>query len=59
MAITTDPVANATLPRSAESFTTAVPIRARYENWIGGEYCPPARGQYFTNVSPLTGQPFM
>ncbi|HNV73421.1 MAG TPA: aldehyde dehydrogenase family protein [Gemmatimonadaceae bacterium] len=57
MAITTDPVANATLPRSAESFTTAVPIRARYENWIGGEYCPPARGQYFTNVSPLTGQP--
>jgi aldehyde dehydrogenase len=56
MAITTDPVANATLPRSAESFTTAVPIRARYENWIGGEYRPPVRGQYFTNVSPLTGQ---
>jgi aldehyde dehydrogenase len=34
-----------------------IPIRARYDNWIGGEYVPPARGQYFSNPSPVTGQP--
>jgi aldehyde dehydrogenase len=34
-----------------------IPIRARYENWIAGEYVAPVRGQYFTNPSPITGQP--
>jgi aldehyde dehydrogenase len=30
----------------------------RYEHWIGGEAVPPARGQYFENPTPITGQPF-
>jgi aldehyde dehydrogenase len=30
----------------------------RYENWIGGEFVPPARGRYFDNPSPITGQSF-
>ncbi len=30
----------------------------RYDHWIGGEYVPPARGQYFENPSPVTGRPF-
>ncbi len=47
----------ATLPDIAAGFTTSVPIRARYDNWIAGEYRAPARGQYFTNPSPVTGQP--
>ncbi|WP_182899422.1 aldehyde dehydrogenase [Microbispora sp. H10830] len=30
----------------------------RYDHWIGGEYVPPQRGQYFENPSPVTGQTF-
>jgi aldehyde dehydrogenase len=30
----------------------------RYDHWIGGEYVPPARGQYFENPTPITGQTF-
>ena len=32
--------------------------KARYGNYIGGEFVPPARGMYFENVSPVTGRPF-
>ena len=57
MGTITAPSGTATLPASASSFASTIPIRARYENWIGGEYRPPVRGQYFTNISPITGQP--
>ncbi|MFF5229722.1 aldehyde dehydrogenase [Dactylosporangium sp. NPDC000521] len=30
----------------------------RYDNWIGGQFVPPAKGQYFENPSPVTGQTF-
>ncbi len=29
----------------------------RYGNYIGGEFVPPVKGQYFTNTSPVNGQP--
>jgi aldehyde dehydrogenase len=32
--------------------------RARYDHYIGGEYSPPAKGQYFENPTPVTGQVF-
>lgn len=35
-----------------------VSYQARYDHFIGGEYVPPARGQYFENPSPVNGQPF-
>ncbi|MFJ7022089.1 aldehyde dehydrogenase [Streptomyces sp. NPDC101117] len=35
-----------------------VSYQARYDHFIGGEYVPPSRGQYFENPSPVTGQPF-
>jgi aldehyde dehydrogenase len=35
-----------------------VSYRARYDNWIGGEYVAPVKGQYFENPSPVTGQTF-
>jgi aldehyde dehydrogenase len=47
----------ATLPELAAGFKLAVPIRARYDNWIAGEYTPPAKGRYFVNRTPITGQP--
>lgn len=30
----------------------------RYENFIGGEWVPPVKGQYFQNKTPVTGQVF-
>ncbi len=37
---------------------SAVTYRSRYDNFIGGEYVPPVKGQYFENLTPVTGQPF-
>src|ERR1700722_3777523 len=33
-----------------------IPLRARYENFIGGKWLAPAKGGYFDNISPTTGQ---
>jgi aldehyde dehydrogenase len=35
-----------------------VPVQDRYGNYIGGEFVPPAKGQYFENISPVNGRPF-
>ncbi|MPY98560.1 MAG: aldehyde dehydrogenase family protein [Actinophytocola sp.] len=35
-----------------------VSYESRYDHFIGGEYVPPAKGQYFENPTPVTGQPF-
>src|ERR1700726_2406484 len=33
-----------------------IPLRSRYENFIGGEWIAPVKGGYFDNISPTTGQ---
>ena len=33
-------------------------FESRYENFIGGQWTPPAGGEYFENPSPVTGQVF-
>ncbi|MFD4264526.1 aldehyde dehydrogenase [Rhodococcus sp. NPDC058481] len=33
-------------------------FQSRYDNWIGGQWVPPVKGQYFENPTPVTGQPF-
>jgi aldehyde dehydrogenase len=35
-----------------------VEFKPRYENWIGGEWVPPAKGEYFENITPVTGKVF-
>ncbi|HSE46085.1 MAG TPA: aldehyde dehydrogenase family protein, partial [Gemmatimonadales bacterium] len=55
MTATTKPI-EAVLPTAAAGFKSQLPIRARYDNWIAGEYVPPVRGQYFENPTPITGQ---
>ena len=35
----------------------ANPFKARYANFIGGEWVPPIDGQYFVNSTPVTGKP--
>ncbi len=56
MTTVTRPAPTATIPDLAGAFRPSIPIRARYDNWIGGQYRAPARGQYFTNPSPVTGK---
>ena len=34
------------------------PFKARYDNFIGGKWLPPTKGQYFENISPVIGQSF-
>ena len=35
-----------------------VQFKARYENFIGGDWAPPVEGRYFDNPSPVDGQTF-
>jgi len=35
-----------------------VSYKSRYDHFIGGEYVPPVKGQYFDNPTPVTGQAF-
>lgn len=35
-----------------------VQFKAQYDNFIGGEWVEPVKGQYFGNVSPVDGQVF-
>lgn len=35
-----------------------VQFKERYDNYIGGEYRPPASGKYFENITPVTGKIF-
>ena len=32
-----------------------IALKARYENYIGGRWVPPVKGEYFTNLTPVTG----
>jgi aldehyde dehydrogenase len=33
-----------------------ITIRKRYDNFIGGNWVPPAKGQYFENRTPISGE---
>ncbi|MCP1307010.1 aldehyde dehydrogenase [Paenibacillus tyrfis] len=35
-----------------------VTFKKRYENFIGGQWVAPVKGQYFDNITPVTGQAF-
>jgi aldehyde dehydrogenase len=37
---------------------SVVTFRPRYEHYIGGEWVPPVKGQYFENRTPVTGRVF-
>ena len=36
----------------------ANPFKQRYDNYIGGRFVAPSKGEYFANITPITGQPF-
>ncbi|WP_405016555.1 aldehyde dehydrogenase family protein [Kitasatospora sp. NBC_00070] len=35
-----------------------VDLHSRYQHWIGGQWTPPVRGEYFDNPTPVTGRTF-
>lgn len=34
------------------------PYKKQYDNYIGGKWVPPVKGEYFDNISPITGKVF-
>ncbi len=34
------------------------PFKGRYDNFIGGKFVPPVKGEYFENISPIIGKAF-
>ncbi|MFT3987525.1 aldehyde dehydrogenase [Aestuariivirga sp.] len=46
------------LSKAIEEIKKSVAIRPRYDNFIGGKWVAPVKGQYFDNISPITGQKF-
>jgi aldehyde dehydrogenase len=43
--------------QALEKLAESIVIRPRYDNFVGGAWTPPARGQYFSNPTPVTGLP--
>ncbi len=41
---------------SMEKLQGKLVIKPRYENFIGGKWVAPVKGQYFENLTPVTGQ---
>ena len=47
---------SASLGAHLKTIERKIPLRARYENFIGGKWIAPVKGRYFDNISPTTGQ---
>ncbi|AWK89688.1 aldehyde dehydrogenase [Azospirillum thermophilum] len=43
--------------QALETLQKQVALRPRYDNFIGGQWVAPVDGQYFTNLTPITGKP--
>ncbi len=44
------------LQQALDQLKGQIAIRGKYDNYIGGEWVAPVRGQYFDNPSPVTGK---
>ncbi|KAA8997348.1 aldehyde dehydrogenase [Affinibrenneria salicis] len=38
------------------AFEHSLNVKKRYDNFIGGEWIPPVGGEYYVNLTPVTGQ---
>src|SRR6202162_6363589 len=47
---------SASFTANMKSLQHTIPLRGRYENFIGGRWVAPAKLAYFDNISPTTGQ---
>ena len=46
------------LSKALDEIKKTLAVRPRYDNWIGGKWVAPVKGQYFDNISPVTGKVF-
>eukprot|EP01036_Dinobryon_divergens_P028033 gene28033-36916_t len=44
--------------RSLANLVERPVLKPKYDNYIGGKFVPPIKGQYFDNVSPIDGKVF-
>jgi aldehyde dehydrogenase len=44
------------IPNTVKAALQRVEAKSKYGNFIGGKFLPPVKGQYFQNVSPITGE---
>lgn len=44
------------LQQALDQLKGQIAIRSKYDNYIGGEWVAPTKGQYFDNPSPVTGK---
>ena len=44
------------LKQAIDAIQAKVVWRTRYDNFIGGGWVPPCSGEYFSNISPITGK---
>jgi len=52
----TTPVTGKSTRVAPGSYGYPVQLKKRYDNYIGGKWTPPASGEYFDNLTPVTGQ---
>ena len=45
------------LHQALEKISSKITLRKKYDNFVGGDWLAPKKGQYFTNLSPVTGKP--
>ena len=45
------------IQQALSELSTKIRIRPRYDNFIGGQWVAPVKGQYFKNLTPVTGKP--
>jgi aldehyde dehydrogenase len=43
--------------QALEEVQKSIIIRPKYDNFIGGQWVPPVKGQYFSNLTPVSGRP--
>ncbi len=44
------------LEQALSTFEGKSLIKGKYDNFIGGRWVAPVKGQYFDNISPVTGK---
>ncbi|MBP2297469.1 aldehyde dehydrogenase [Azospirillum picis] len=44
------------LHQALDTLQKQIALRPRYDNFIGGQWVAPVDGQYFTNLTPITGK---
>ncbi len=41
-----------------ENLATKPTFKSKYDNYIGGKFVAPVKGEYFDNISPIDGKVF-